>query len=142
MMGYAKSSKNTIDIVAEHFKSVGNTTTITGAVKIKKGNDTLTADTVVVYTDKERKPISYEAKGNVRFTLITDDKRELHGKSKRLVYNVVKDEYRFYDDAVVQEVGKPNTLKGNEIVLSGNGDYANVVGKKDAPARIIFSLEK
>ncbi|TLE00592.1 lipopolysaccharide transport periplasmic protein LptA [Helicobacter muridarum] len=139
---HANSKKDTIDIVAQQFKSVGNTTTITGNVKITKGRDTLNADTVIVYTDKERKPISYEAKGNVKFTLITDDNRELRGKSKRLIYNVIKDEYRFYDDAFVQEIGKPNTLRGDEIILTGDGNYADVVGKKNAPARVIFSLEK
>ncbi|WP_258864997.1 lipopolysaccharide transport periplasmic protein LptA [Helicobacter sp. MIT 14-3879] len=138
----AKDDKDIIDIVAQHFKSIGNTTTVTGNVRIKKGRDTLDADTVIIYTNKERKPTSYEASGNVHFTLITTDKRELRGKSKRLTYNVVKDEYRLYDDAIVQEVGKPNTLKGDEIVLAGDGSYANVAGKKNTPARIIFSLEK
>ena len=37
--------------------------------------------------------------------------------------------------------GKSNILKGDEIVLSGSGDYANVVGNKTIPARITFSLE-
>ena len=130
-----------IDIVAKHFKNVGNVTVITGDVKIKKGLDLLDADKVTVYTNKERKPLSYEAKGNVRFKIITEDKRELNGKSERLVYDVKKNEYRLYDNVYVKETGKKNVLHGDEIILSKKGDYANVVGNKSAPARIIFSLD-
>lgn len=131
-----------IDIVAQNFQSVGNTTTITGNVHIKKGDDELFSDKVIVYTDNARKPLRYEAIGNVRFTIITDDKRELKGKSNTLIYYVKKNEYRLLNNAFVQESGKPNVLKGDEIVLSGNGDYANIVGKKQAPARVTFSLDK
>ena len=107
-----------IDIVAQNFQSVGNVTTITGNVDIKKGSDRLFADKVIVYTDKARKPLKYEAIGNVRFSIITTDKRELKGKSNRLVYQVKQNEYRLYDNAFVEEIGKPNVLKGDEIVLS------------------------
>lgn len=131
-----------IDIVAQNFQSVGNVTTITGNVDIKKGNDRLFSDKVIVYTDKARKPLRYEAIGNVRFNIITEDKRELKGKSDRLIYYVKQNEYRLYDNAFVEEIGKPNVLKGDEIVLSGNGDYANIVGKKKAPARVTFTLDK
>lgn len=133
---------DSIDIVAQRFTSVGNTTTISGNVKIKKGNDTLDADTVVIHTDDKRNPISYEAKGSVRFTIITTDKRELKGRSKRLIYTVAKDEYRLYDDAFVEEIGQPNTLKGDEIVLGRDGSYATVVGKSKNPARITFTINK
>ncbi len=131
-----------IDIVANSFTSIGNKTTITGNVKIKKGDDNLSADKVIVYTDNSRKPLKYEALSNVKFTIITNDKRELKGKSNRLVYEVKKNEYRLYDNAFVQETGKPNVLKGDEIVLSGSGEYANVVGKSNTPARVIFSIDK
>lgn len=131
-----------IDIVAQNFKSVGKTTTITGNVNIKKGKDILFSDNVIVYTDNARKPIKYEATGNVRFTIVTNDNRELKGKANRLIYNVKKNEYRLYDNAFVEETGKPNVLHGDEIVLSGNGDYANIVGKKQAPARVTFTLDK
>ena len=136
-----KKKAEVMDIVANKFNSVGNTTTITGNVKITKGDDILFADKVVVITDSKRKPLNYEATGNVRFTIITEDKRELNGSGRRLVYNVVRNEYRLYDNAEIVEKGKTNVLKGDEIVLSADGDYANVVGKKDLPARVTFTLE-
>ena len=48
---YGAKIADVIDIVANHFKSIGNTTTITGNVKITKGGDILDADKVVVFTD-------------------------------------------------------------------------------------------
>ncbi|RDU67532.1 lipopolysaccharide transport periplasmic protein LptA [Helicobacter didelphidarum] len=130
-----------IDIIAKNFQSVGNVTTITGDVRIKKGNDLLYSDKVVVFTDNNRKPFSYEATGNVKFTIITTDKRELKGSGNRLVYDVKKNQYTLYDNAIIQETGKANLLKGDEIVLSADGEYANIVGKTTKPARVIFSLE-
>lgn len=130
-----------IDIVANNFKSVGNVTTITGNVKIKKGSDLLNANKVVVYTDSARKPLYYEATGAVSFVIITSDKRELSGSGNRLVYDVKTNQYKLYDNAVVAEKGKENVLRGDEIVLSGDGEYANIVGKASKPARVIFSLD-
>lgn len=130
-----------IDITANNFKSVGNTTTITGNVKIKKGTDLLNANKVVVFTDSARKPLYYEATGDVTFVIITQDKRELSGSGNRLVYDVKTNQYRLYDNAYVAEKGTTNVLRGDEIVLSGDGGYANIVGKATKPARVIFSLD-
>lgn len=132
---------NKIDVSAKTFKSEGNVTVITGSVHIVKGQDILDSDLVKIYTDKERKPINYEAIGNVRFSLVTNDGRKLRGKSERLVYEVAKNEYRLYDNAHIEEIGKANVIKGDLVILTNNGDYANVVGNNKKPARVTFLLD-
>lgn len=134
------AANNKIEVTAKNFESVGNTTTITGSVHIIKDNDILDSDLVKIYTDKDRKPISYEAIGNVRFSLVTNDGRKLKGKSKRLIYDVAKNEYKLYDNAHIEEIGKANIVRGDLIILTNNGDYANVVGNNKKPARVTFLL--
>lgn len=134
-----KSKNERLDIKAKTFKSLDGVTTISGDVFIKKGKSTLNADLVKVFADKNRKPIKYEAIGNVKFHIF-QNLREFKGNSKKLVYSVALDEYSLYDDAVVKEIGKPNTIKGDVIVLTKDGNYANVIGSKDKPANITFIL--
>ena len=130
-----------IDITANSFKSIGNKTTITGDVRIKKGGDLLLSDSAIVFTDSARKPLYYEAIGNVKFVIITTDKRELSGNGGRLVYDVKTNQYKLYDNAEVRERGKSNVLRGDAIVLSGDGEYANIAGNKGKHARVTFTLE-
>ncbi|PAF49005.1 lipopolysaccharide transport periplasmic protein LptA [Helicobacter sp. 13S00401-1] len=130
-----------MEVTAKTFTSINNVTVVKGDVFIKKGKDTLNADLVKIYTDSKRRPLRYEAFGNVKFHTFTEDGRELRGSSKKLIYNVVKKEYSLIDDAFVKEVGKPNVVRGDLIVLDSNGEYANVVGNAKQPAHVTFLLD-
>ncbi|ANV98715.1 lipopolysaccharide transport periplasmic protein LptA [Helicobacter enhydrae] len=117
-----------------------HSTILKGDVVVKKGKDVLYADEVVIKTDSKRKPQEYKAIGNVRFKVALQA-RVMKGKAKVIVYNAQKDEYHLSGGVVVEEVGSPNVLRGEEIVLNSKTGYANVVGGDKRPARIIFSLE-
>ncbi|PAF43506.1 lipopolysaccharide transport periplasmic protein LptA [Helicobacter sp. 11S02629-2] len=136
-----KKPEDKIEVTAKTFTSINNITVVKGDVFIKKGKDTLNADLVKIYTDSKRRPLRYEAFGNVKFHTFTEDGRELRGSSKKLIYNVVKKEYSLIDDAFVKEVNKPNVVKGDLIVLDSNGEYANVVGNSKQPAHVTFLLD-
>ncbi|GMB92560.1 hypothetical protein NHP200010_02710 [Helicobacter bizzozeronii] len=135
--------KETLEITADKFlaNEKKRTTIIEGHVFIKKGQDTLTADKVVIYTNQKRKPIKYEAIGSVKFHIVTQDGRHVEGHSDRLIYDAIKREYRLLQNAVVNEVGKINSIKGEEIILNNVSGYADVVGGKDKPAKFIFDME-
>ncbi len=135
--------KETLEVRADKF--VANErkriTTIEGHVHIKKGKDTLNANKVIIYTNAKRKPIKYEAMGAVQFHLVTQDGREVEGHSDRLIYDAIKQEYRLLQNAVVNEVGKINSIKGEEIILSKERGYADVFGGKDKPATFVFDMD-
>nr|WP_231622542.1 lipopolysaccharide transport periplasmic protein LptA [Helicobacter heilmannii] len=135
--------KETLEVTADKFlaNDQKKMTIIQGNVHIKKGKDTLTADKVVIYTNAKRKPTKYEAIGNVHFHLFTEDGREVKGHSDRLIYDALKQEYRLLQNAVVDEVGKVNSVKGEEIILSKEHGYADVLGGKDKPATFVFDME-
>lgn len=115
-------------------------TTATGKVKMVKGEDKLNADKVNVYVNKNRKPLKFEAIGNVDFLLLTQDGRRLKGKSDTLIYLIEANEYQLIGNAQVQEIGKPNFLKGEKIVLNNDNGIANVESNSNAPVRVIIDL--
>ncbi|WP_120944747.1 MULTISPECIES: lipopolysaccharide transport periplasmic protein LptA [Helicobacter] len=135
--------RETLEVIADKFLADDkkHITTIEGHVHIKKGKDTLNANKVIIYTNAKRKPVKYEAMGAVQFHLVTQDGREVEGHSDRLIYDAIKQEYRLLQNAVVNEVGKINSIKGEEIILSKERGYADVLGGKDKPARFVFDMD-
>ncbi len=135
--------KETLEVSADKFiaNDKKHITTIEGNVHIKKGTDTLQANKVIIYTNAKRKPIKYEAIGAVQFHLVTQDGRKIEGHSDRLIYDAITQEYRLLQNAVVNEVGKINSIKGEEIILSKERGYADVLGGKDKPAKFIFDMD-
>ncbi|WP_370690927.1 lipopolysaccharide transport periplasmic protein LptA [Helicobacter cappadocius] len=136
-------AQETLEVTAKKFSSddKNGITRIQGDVHIKKSKDTLEADSVIIYTDKDRKPISYEAQGNVKFHIFMEDGREIKGHSDRLTYDAKSGEYRLLENAVLKEVGKDNTIRGEEIVVNNESGYANVLGSDSKPAKFIFNLD-
>ncbi|WP_233704357.1 lipopolysaccharide transport periplasmic protein LptA [Helicobacter cynogastricus] len=135
--------KETLEVTADKFiaNEKRRMTTIEGNVHIKKMQDTLTAKKVIIYTNAKRKPIKYEAIGAVKFHIVTQDGRQIDGHSDRLVYDAIKQEYRLLQNAVVNEVGKINSIKGEEIILSKEHGYADVLGGKNRPAKFVFDMD-
>lgn len=115
-------------------------TIATGKVKMIKGEDKLNADEVRIYVNKVRKPLKFEAIGNVDFLLLTQDGRRLKGKSDTLIYLVQANEYQLIGKAQVQEIGKPNFLRGEKITLNNDNNFANVESSSNAPVRVIIDL--
>lgn len=115
-------------------------TIATGKVKMIKGEDKLNADEVRIYVNKARKPLKFEAIGNVDFLLLTQDGRRLKGKSDTLIYLVDANEYQLIGRAQVQEIGKPNFLRGEKITLNNDNNFANVESSSSAPVRVIIDL--
>lgn len=135
-------AQETLEITAKKFSSddKNGITHIQGDVHIKKSKDTLEADEVTIYTDKNRNPLSYEADGNIKFHIFMEDGREIRGHSDKLIYNAKTGEYRLLKNAAVKEVGKENTIRGEEIVINNESGYANVLGSENKPAKFIFNL--
>lgn len=136
-------AEETLEITAKKFSSddKNGITHIQGDVHIKKSKDTLEADEVTIYTDKNRKPLSYEADGNIKFHIFMEDGREIKGHSDKLTYDAKTGEYKLLKNAVVREVGKENTIRGEEIIVNNESGYANVMGSENKPAKFIFNLD-
>lgn len=135
-------SQEKLEITAQNFSSDDEKgiTRIKGNVHIKKFKDDLWADEVIIHLDKNRKPQSYEAYGNVRFEIFMENGREISGHSERLIYNAQNGEYKLLKNAVVSEKGRENIIRGEEIIVNKESGYANVLGSEERPAKFIFNL--
>nr|WP_104760601.1 lipopolysaccharide transport periplasmic protein LptA [Helicobacter cetorum] len=137
------AKKERLEITGNKFVAQDKTkmAIIQGNVQIKKGKDRLFADKVSVFLNDKRRPQRYEAMGNVRFIIFTEDNREIQGSADKLIYNALSGEYRLIKNAIVKEIGKSNTITGDEIILNKTKGYADVLGSENHPAKFIFDIE-
>ncbi|WP_187858003.1 lipopolysaccharide transport periplasmic protein LptA [Helicobacter pylori] len=139
-----KKERELLEITGNQFVANDKTKTavIQGNVQIKKGKDKLFANKVIVFLNDKRKPERYEAIGNTRFNIFTEDHREISGSADKLIYNALNGEYKLLQNAVVREVGKSNVITGDEIILNKTKGYADVLGSAKRPAKFVFDMEE
>ncbi|TLD97251.1 lipopolysaccharide transport periplasmic protein LptA [Helicobacter jaachi] len=131
-----------LEVSAKSFQSdlKKGVTELNGEVVVVKGGDKLWADKVIIQTDKKNQPQKYTAIGNVRFHTKMPDK-EMKGKAAKAIYDALKDEYQLIDNAIIEEVGKQNTIKGNIIVFNPKTQEAFIKGSNQKPGMITFIME-
>ncbi len=113
-----------------------------GKVDIKKGSDRLYASKVTLYTNADRKIEKMIAEGDVKFFVITQDGRKIHGSSDVLIYRASSGEYHLKKNANIKEEGKENAIRGEEIFFNHQTGYIDVKGGENKPAKLIFNLEE
>lgn len=133
-----------VKILAESFD--GNEkkgiTVFKGNVKITKGNDELNASKVTVFTDAQRNPYQYEAEGNVSFYIdLPDNNATYKGDAGKVIYYPLKQEYQFYTNVHLYQLGTTRKVSGDEVLLNAKDGNAKAVGKKTTPVIMIFNVE-
>ncbi|PHR56166.1 MAG: lipopolysaccharide transport periplasmic protein LptA [Arcobacter sp.] len=133
-----------VKIIAESFN--GNEkkglTVFNGNVKIKKGNDELNASKVTVYTDKQRNPTKYVAEGNVSFYIdLSENNASYKGDAGKVVYFPNKQEYQFYINVHLYQIGTNRKIFGEEVILNAIDGNAKALGKEKVPVIMIFNIE-
>lgn len=117
-------------------------TYLKGNVDIKRAQDRLKAKEARIYLDKNNKPETMEAIGNVQFWLTLENNREVEGVADKVIYIPKKQEYRLIGNVMVDEPLKQNKVRGDKIIILYKEGYINVVGNEKKPAKLIFKLEK
>nr|WP_210328649.1 lipopolysaccharide transport periplasmic protein LptA [Campylobacter sp. 2018MI34] len=115
--------------------------TLSGNVEVKKGKDILNSDKLVIYMDKNKKPIKYEAIQNAKFEIYLEDKI-YKGSGDRLIYNVLKDTYEINGNAIVNEVTTNKKIYGDKIVIDRKNNTYLVESKDKNPVRFVFDVEQ
>ena len=113
---------------------------LSGNVEVIRGNDILNSEKLVIYTDKERKPIRYEAMQNARFKIVLKGKT-YKGSGDKFIYNVAKDVYEIDGNAYINEVGSNQKLFGDKIIVDRKANVYRVESKERKPARFVFDLK-
>ncbi|EEP6878151.1 organic solvent tolerance protein OstA, partial [Campylobacter jejuni] len=79
-----------IEVKALNFYSDENKgeSILSGNVEVIRGDDILNSEKLIIYTDKNRKPIRYEAMQNARFKIVLKGKI-YKGSGDKFIYNVI-----------------------------------------------------
>lgn len=118
-------------------------TIFSGNVKIKKESDELNASKVTVFTDKERSPYRYEAEGSVSFYIdLPDNNATYKGDAGKVVYLPLKQEYQFYTDVHLYQLGTNRKVFGDKVMLNAIDGNAKALGKEKAPVIMIFNVKE
>ena len=113
---------------------------LSGDVKIKKDKDILTSEKLIIYTNKNRKPIKYKATQNPQFSIYLKDKL-YKGSGDVFVYDVVKDVYEIQGNAFIYEITTNKKLYGEKIIVDRKKNTYQVQSDNKKPTRFTFELE-
>ena len=113
-----------------------------GNVHIKKSYDEINASKVTIYTDKERNPVKFVAEGNVSFKLMDEQKKRYVGKAQKVIYAPQKEEYRFYTNVHLRQIGDKKEIQGDEVIFDAIAGKASAKGVKNNPVIMIFDIKE
>ena len=137
-------SSGRVEITADHFEAndLKKVTKFIGNVHMIKGIDELKADKVYVHFDAKKKPIKYEAIGDVKFTIAMNDGKVYKGQSGRLVYIPKTEVYELYENVKLFDTKLDRTLIGEKVFVDKQSGKARVEGSKEKPVKFIFNVEE
>lgn len=112
-----------------------------GDVLVKRGEDELSANKAIVYFDKNREPLRYEALGSAKFKAFLKGKR-YSGSGDKLIYDVLRQTYTIIGNAHLKELDGDKNVYGQKILVNQkNGTYNVEGGDEKQPVRFIFNVQ-
>ena len=115
---------------------------LSGSVLVKSNEDVLRSDKLLIFTDKNNKPLKYVASGNASFKILIKDKFYT-GSANELIYYATNDIYEANGNAYIQDLSTNNKLYGNKISIDKKKQSYTVFGLNNKkPARFIFNLKE
>lgn len=132
-----------IEVEALKFYSDENSgkSILSGNVVIKQNQDILNSEEVVIFTDKNRKPIRYEASKNAHFSIVLKGK-SYKGSGDKFIYNTIEDVYTIEGNAFIHEIQSDKKLYGDKIIVDRKNNIYRVESNKQKPARFVFDMEE
>ncbi|MDO4674404.1 LptA/OstA family protein [Campylobacter sp.] len=113
---------------------------LSGAVVVKRDRDILSSDELVIFMDKSRKPVRYEAQKNAKFNIKLKNKN-YKGSGDKFIYIVNEDVYEIVGNAFIHELESGKKLYGDRIIVDRKASVYRVQSKDNKPARFVFELK-
>ncbi len=132
-----------VEISADHFEADERAmrSILQGNVTLKKGNDIVHTDKLIVFFDKDNKPKKYLAQGNINFTIYSN-KQQFQGDANKLIYNPLSQKYILSGNAFIHELTQDRKLYGETIILDRRSGKSTIKGSKHKPVKLIFEVEE
>lgn len=114
---------------------------LSGNVVVSHGKDVLTSGELTIFTDRDQKPIRYEATKQPKFRIVLKDKI-YEGSGDKFIYDALKDIYEIDGNAYINEIRTDKKLYGDRIIVDRRVNIYRVESKTKKPARFVFDLDK
>jgi len=111
-----------------------------GDVNATKGKDNIVAQKMIVYFNKTKKPIKFEAQGHVKF-ILNDENITYKGHCDKLIYNFLTTDVFLIGNAFVKKLQTNESIKGDKIKLNRKNKTIEVKGSKK-PVNIIIKVNE
>jgi len=111
-----------------------------GNAKVKKLEDWIHADEIIVYFDNKNEATMYKAIGNVTFEF-KNEKGHYQGESEKVSYYPMTSFYVLNGKAKVDDIKNKRQVKGDEITLDMITGDSQVKGSEKKPVKFIFTTE-
>ncbi|GAB6073836.1 lipopolysaccharide transport periplasmic protein LptA [Nautilia lithotrophica] len=125
-----------------HYDMAKKESVFKGDVNATKGKDNILADEMIIFFDKNKKPIKFIATGNVRFVISLDKNATYKGNSNMLVYQLHNGNIILKGNAQIVKLETNESVKGNKIVLNRFTKNAEVTGGEKKPVEIIIKVNE
>jgi len=112
-----------------------------GDVNAKKDKDTIIADVLKVYFNKQRKPLKIEAIGNVKFTIAMDKNSTYKGRCQHLFYNIKTGDVLLIGNAFIKKIETNESISGEKIKINRLTKDVEVIGNSKKPVNIIIKVD-
>jgi len=112
-----------------------------GDVKVIKGSDKIYAQKLIIYFDKNKKPIKIEAIKNVKFEFQMDKNSTYKGKSNKLIYYIKNGDIILIGNAEIKKVQTNEKISGDKIKINRITKNIEVIGNKK-PVNIIIKVNE
>jgi lipopolysaccharide export system protein LptA len=112
----------------------------TGDVNATRGKDNILADKMVIFFNKQKKPVKFEAIGHVRFVFVLDNNTTYKGHCEKLEYFIKSGDIILIGNAYVKKLQTNESISADKIKINRFTKDVNVVGEKK-PVNIIIKVD-
>jgi len=131
-----------VEIVSDamHTESLKKEVHFVGHAKVKKEQDWIHADTIIVYFNENNETKKYKAIGNVDFEF-KNDKAHYKGKADTVEYFPLKSLYILTGKSNVDDLLNKRSVKGDKITVDMLTGDSIVEGSRKKPVKFIFEMK-
>lgn len=112
-----------------------------GDVNATENKNNILSQKMIIFFDKNKKPVKYIASKNVKFILNLDKNATYKGHCKKLIYNFKNDEIYLFGNAKVKKIQTGELVAGEEIKINRKTKDISVLGGSK-PVNIIIKVNQ
>jgi len=139
----AFSSMTQISITSDSFEASENEhkSIFKGNVVITKLKDIIKASQATIFFDDKNKPLKYQAKDNVNFSILLEDST-IKGRCDELLFVPKSKVYTLKGHVDLTQLPSNRKIKASKVIIETKTNKINITGDQNKPVKFIFEVEE